>query len=262
MPTVDVLVDLFFKELPFPERVPRIAACGYTAMETWGGGDASALKAMADAGKGCGVELVSIVMNFATQEAVAPIRRECRAAFVEQMDRYSDNALAAGCPRGIVTTGQSVGRRNYQEQRKALVEALAEAGRKVHRKGFQLNLEVLNTEVDHPGYFLDCPMDGVAIVKEVGLDNVRLLYDVYHMEIMRGNQTAFIEGNIEWIGHFHSAGVPGRHEPFNGETNYPFLLRRIDQAGYKGFFGLEYVPELESGESLRRTREYLTATVG
>ena len=260
MLTVDVLVDLFFKELPFAERVPKIAACGYTAIETWGGGDAAALKAMADTGESCGVELVSIVMNFATQEAVAPIRRECRAKFAEQMDRYSDNALAAGCRRGIVTTGQSVGGRSYQEQRRALVEALIEAGRKVAAKGFQLNLEVLNTEVDHPGYFLDSPLDGVAIVKEVGLDNVRLLYDVYHMEIMRGNQLVFIENNIEWIGHFHSAGVPGRHEPFNGETNYPFLLRRIGETGYNGCFGLEYLPELESAESLRKTREYLWQT--
>ena len=259
---VNALIDLFFKESPFPERVPKIAECGYSYIETWGGSDPAMLKSLADAGKNSGVELVSIVMNFATQDDVAPIRAECRDAFVEQMDRFSDNALAAGCHSGIVTTGQAVSRRNHQEQRIALVDALAAAGEKLLSKDFVLNLEVLNTEVDHPGYFLDDPDIGVAVVKEVDLKNVRLLYDIYHMEIMRGNQVVFIESNIDWIGHFHSAGVPGRHELFNGETNYPFIVDRIEKAGYDGYFGLEYMPELESEESLKKTLQYLTGADG
>jgi hydroxypyruvate isomerase len=74
---------------------------------------------------------------------------------------------------------------------------------------------------------------------------------------MTGNQTVFIEHNIDFIGHFHSAGVPGRHELFNGETNYPFILKRIEAAGYSGYFGLEYMPLLESRDSLVRTQAYL-----
>ena len=134
---------------------------------------------------------------------------------------------------------------------------LRAAGELVARKGFRLNLEPLNTEVDHPGYFLNSPHDGVAIIREVGLHGVRLLYDVYHMDIMTGNQTAFIEANIDCIGHFHSAGIPGRHELFEGETNYPFLLKRLAQTGYDGYFGLEYFPVLEHRESLTRTLDYL-----
>jgi hydroxypyruvate isomerase len=112
--------------------------------------------------------------------------------------------------------------------------------------------------VDHPGYFLGSPQEGVAIVKEIGLDNVRMLYDIYHMGIMTGNMTVFIEQNIEWIGHFHSAGIPGRHELFNGETNYPFLVDSIEKAGYKGYFGLEYFPLLPCPETLVKTMEYLS----
>ncbi len=255
---IDAIVDLFFKELPFEQRVEKIAKCGYKYIETWGGGDPVVLKKMSDAGKKCGVELVSIVMNLANNNDVAPIRKENLQRFVEQMDIYSDNALAAGCKQGIVTAGQSVGGRNYQEQRSALVHAVREAGSKVAKKGFRLNLEVLNTEVDHPGYFLSSPQEGVAIVKEVGLENVRMLYDIYHMGIMTGNLTVFIEQNIEWIGHFHAAGIPGRHELFNGETNYPFILDRIEKAGYKGYFGLEYKPLLPCPETLVKTMEYLS----
>ncbi len=255
---VDALIDLFFKEVPFEQRVEKIARCGCKYIETWGGGDAESLKKMGDAGKKCGVELVSIVMNFATNDDVAPIRKENLQRFVEQMDRYSDNALAAGCRQGIVTTGQSIGGRNYQEQRSALVNAMRQAGKLLASKGFQLNLEVLNTEVDHPGYFLGSPQEGVAIVKEIGLDNVRMLYDIYHMGIMAGNLTVFIEQDIEWIGHFHSAGIPGRHELFNGETNYPFIIDKIEKAGYKGYFGLEYFPLLPCPETLIKTMGYLS----
>ena len=89
---------------------------------------------------------------------------------------------------------------------------MQEAGILAASKGFRLNLEMLNTEVDHSGYFLDSPQEGIAVVKEIGLENVKALYDVYHMGIMTGNLTAFIKENIDWIGHFHSAGIPGRHD--------------------------------------------------
>lgn len=260
MVKIDVLVDLFFKDLTWEQRVVKIAECGYRYIETWGGGDANQLQALAAGGKHCGVELVSIVMNFATKDDVAPIRKENLQRFVEQMDCYSDNALAAGCKQGIVTAGQSVGGRTYQEQRAALILALHEAGELLAKKGFQLNLEMLNTEVNHPGYFLESPLDGVAIVKEVGLPNVKILYDIYHMGIATGNLTEFIKNNIDWIRHFHCAGIPGRHEPFNGETNYPFLLDAIEKSGYKGYFGLEYMPLLESGESLQKTLNYFSDT--
>lgn len=257
MNNLDVLVDIFFKDLAWEQRVDRIAACGYRAMETWQGGDAGLLKRLGVAGKACGVELVSIVMNSPNDPKTAPVAPENLKVFVDQVDRYADNALAAGCRQGIVTTGPSMGGKSYAEQRRALVQALRVAGERVAKKGFRLNLEPLNTEVDHAGYFLSSAADSVAIVKEVALDNVRLLYDVYHMAIMGGNLTVFIESNIDVIGHFHAAGIPGRHELFEGETNYPFLVKRIVAAGYKGYLGLEYFPLLESAESLKRTLAYL-----
>jgi len=254
---VDVLIDLFFKDLPWGRRVEKIAQCGFKFIETWGGGDAKVLKEMAGAGRKCGVKLVSIVMSFAGEDDKAPIKKENIKRFTEQMDRFSDNALAAGCRQGIVTTGHTVQGRGYQDQRASLVAALRKAGELVGKKGFRLNLEPLNTEIDHPYYFLSSPQESVAIVKEVGLDNVKVLYDIYHMGIMTGNMTIFIESNIKWIGHFHSAGSPGRHELFNGEINYPFIMDRIEKAGYRDYFGMEYMPLLPCPETLTKTYKYL-----
>ena len=75
------------------------------------------------------------------------------------------------------------------------------------------------------------------------------------MAIMRGNHAEFLRSNIDRIGHFHTAGVPGRHEPAEGETNYPFLLNAAEKAGYNGYVGLEYFP-------LKENRESLTETIG
>ena len=257
MPKIDVLIDLFFTDLPWEQRVVEIARCGYQAVETWGGGDPGVLETIAGAGRDHGVELVSIVMNGDNENDVAPNRTDNRERFIERIDRFSDHALAAGCRRGIVTAGQIPGNCDYQTQRRTLIDLLRAAGELAAGKGFALNLEPLNSEVDHPGYMLDCPQEAVSIVREIGLPNVNILYDLYHMAIMTGNKTVFIEANIDRIGHFHAAGTPGRHEPFEGETAYPFMLRKIDAAGYKGYFGLEYMPRLKCPETLVKTMEYL-----
>jgi hydroxypyruvate isomerase len=226
-------------------------------VETWLGGDAVQLQTVGKACKANDMELVSIVMNFATDDAVAPVRADSLDAFLERIDQYSDNALGAGCKSGIVTSGNLFDDMSPDEHKKNLTEAMRKAGELAARKGFRLNLEPLNTLVDHAGYYLDCRQTAVDIVNDVALDNVKILYDVYHMEIMTGNQVDFITKNIDYIGHFHSAGVPGRHELFNGETNYPFILEAIEKSGYKGYFGLEYMPLLEDSESLCKTLNYL-----
>ena len=247
------LIDLFFKdESSWTKRAEKIAACGYEAVETWGGSDPAMLKAISAGG----VKLASIVMVFADEAGIVPVNPANRQAFLDRIDRYMDNALAAGCPQGIVTAGQQVGGLSHAHQRSVLTENLALAGELAARRGFSLNLEPLNTEVDHAGYFLSDPAEAVSIAKETGCANVNVLYDIYHMAIMRGNHVEFLRYNIDRIGHFHVAGVPGRHEPAGGETNYPRLLGEIEKSGYKGYIGLEYFPLLESRESLEETKRY------
>jgi hydroxypyruvate isomerase len=253
----DILIDTLFLDIPIQKRVAHVAGCGFKGIETWAGNDDAALNIIASECRQSGVELVSVVLVSGNQEDLVPIRGENLQRFVDLVDQRTDFALAAGCTQGIITTGQSVVRRSYQEQRSALVDALCAAGAIAASKSFRLNLEPLNTEVDHPGYFLDDPFESAAIIKEVGLASVRLLYDIYHMGIMSGNQTSFIENNISLIGHFHGAGLPGRHELFESETDYRFLLKRIQAAGYNGYFGLEYLPLMDSKASLEKTAIYL-----
>ena len=253
----DVLIDLFFKDSPFEERVAKIAALGYEAIETWQCGDAAVMKKIGDACKAHKVAFVSAVLNSPGNMEFAPDKTGNQGVFLDRLDKFTDIALAAGCKAGIVTTGNKIPEQSPEVHKKNLVESLRKAGAMAAKKGFNLNLETLNTAVDHKGYYLESREVTIEIINEVNLPNVKMLYDIYHMQIMGGNQLAFILPNLKQIGHFHTAGVPGRHELFDGETNYPFVLRKILDAGYKGFFGLEYVPLLESAASLQKTADYL-----
>ena len=253
----NILFDLFFKDLPLPERLGKIAAAGWTLVETWKGGNAEEMKQIGAACREHGLKLVSVVMNGIGDNAVAPIRAENLNAFVQQIDRYSDNALSAGCRAGIVTTGNRTGG-DFYKQKAALIEAMARGGEVAARKGFALNLEPLNDKVDHAGYFLVSREEAVDVVRQVNAPNVKALYDLYHQQIMCGDHLAFLLAHLPWIGHFHAAGVPGRHEVFTGELNYPVVIRRLLEAGYDRTFGLEYMPSLPADQSLRETLAYLS----
>ena len=125
------------------------------------------------------------------------------------------------------------------------------------RNGITLIVEPFNSRVDHPDYFLDNPETCVEVLRRVNSPNVKMLFDIYHMQIMYGNILLFVRQNLEHIGHFHIAGVPGRHEPVPSELDYAFILKEIDAMGYTGYFGLEYWPTGDAAASLERTRRAL-----
>ena len=120
-------------------------------------------------------------------------------------------------------------------------------------------LEPLNDLVDHADYFCTGSDAGADLCRELESPRMKLIFDCYHMQIMEGDLLGHIKRNLDVIGHFHSAGHPGRHELWLGETNYPFVVKEIEAMGYDGVFSLEYFPTLESGESLRKALQYLAA---
>jgi hydroxypyruvate isomerase len=104
-------------------------------------------------------------------------------------------------------------------------------------------IELLNSKRDHPDYMCDHTAWGVQVVKEVNSPSVKLLYDIYHMQIMEGDLMATIRNNSEWIGHFHTGGVPGRHElNHTQEIQWDAVMRAIADAGFRGYVAHEFVP--------------------
>mgnify|MGYP006151471607 FL=1 len=107
-----------------------------------------------------------------------------------------------------------------------------------------LVMELLNSKFDHKDYQCDRTSWGVELVKRINSDNFKLLYDIYHMQIDEGDVIRTIKNNIQYIAHFHTAGVPGRNE-IDGtqELNYPAIMKAIAGTGFKGFVGQEFIPK-------------------
>ena len=112
--------------------------------------------------------------------------------------------------------------------------------------GITLVMELLNSKVDHPDYQCDHTAWGAALCERIGSAHFKLLYDIYHMQIMEGDVIRTIQTYHQHISHYHTAGVPGRHE-FNDaqELNYPAIAQAIKATGFDGFIGQEYIPTTE-----------------
>ncbi len=122
------------------------------------------------------------------------------------------------------------------------VSGLAKIAPLAAELGVTICVELLNSKVDHAGYQGDRTAFGVAVMQGVNSAHVKLLYDIYHMQIMEGDVIRTIRDNIQWIGHFHTGGVPGRHEiNDNQELNYHAIAAAIADLNYKGYVAHEFV---------------------
>lgn len=112
--------------------------------------------------------------------------------------------------------------------------------------GITLQMELLNSQVDHFDYMCDNTEWGVALAEMIGSDHFKLLYDIYHMQIMEGNVIATIKKYADYIGHYHTGGVPGRNEINNTqELNYPAIIKAIHETGFDGYIAQEFIPTYE-----------------
>ena len=118
--------------------------------------------------------------------------------------------------------------------------------------GVTVVVELLNSKVNHKDYQGDHTAFGVEVMKRVASPNVKLLYDIYHMQIMEGDIIRTIKDNKDWIGHYHTGGVPGRNElDPTQELQWPAIVKAIHETGYTGYFAHEFIPLREPMASLR-----------
>lgn len=111
------------------------------------------------------------------------------------------------------------------------------------RSGIIVQMEVFNSKVDHPGYMADNTRWAIELCKRIGSPNFKILYDIYHMQISEGDIIRSIRDHHEYFGHYHTAGVPGRHELDDGqELNYPAIMKAIAYTGFRGYVAQEFIP--------------------
>lgn len=258
MPRFAANLTMLFNEKPFLERFAAAAAAGFEAVEFLFPYDYDK-KVLKDELDGNGLTLVLHNLpagNWAGGErgiAADPARV---AEFREGVTRAIDYATALSCPRVNCLTG-IVSSENASQARKTLVENLRYAAPRLKDAGIELLLEPVNSR-DIPGFFVDRTRPALDIIDEVGSDNLKLQYDIYHAQVMEGDLARTIESEFDRIGHIQLADNPGRHEPGTGEINYDYLFSRIDALGYTGWIGCEYKPRATTEAGLGWVAPHLT----
>jgi hydroxypyruvate isomerase len=169
-------------------------------------------------------------------------RVEHHDKLVAAYEDYIPKAAAAGLKNVICFSGNRAGLPDdvgIENCAKGLQRLMKTA----EKHKITLVMELLNSKVNHPDYQCDHTAWGVELCKKVGSDNLKLLYDIYHMQIMEGDVIATIKKNCQYIAHYHTGGVPGRHEiDESQELYYPAIMKAIVETGYKGFVGQEFIP--------------------
>ena len=182
-------------------------------------------------------------------------RTENHEAIEAGFRKYIPLAAKAGVPNVITFSGLRDGLSDEEGARNC-VAGLRRLRSIAEDHGVTICMELLNSKVDHHGYMCDRTAWGVGVMQEVDSPRVKLLYDIYHMQIMEGDLIATIRANSRWIGHFHTGGVPGRHE-LDGrqEVQWDGVMRGIVETGYTGFVAHEFVPTGDPMASLRQAVE-------
>jgi hydroxypyruvate isomerase len=179
-------------------------------------------------------------------------RVENHARIEEGFRKYIPLAAKAGVPNVITFSGLRAGMSDDEGAKNTII-GLNRVKKIGEDHGVTICMELLNSKVDHKDYMCDHTAWGVRVVEEVNSPRVKLLYDIYHMQIMEGDLVRTIQQNIQWLAHFHTGGVPGRHE-LDGtqEVQWDGVMRGIVAANFQGYVAHEFVPTHDPLTSLRQ----------
>ena len=249
-----ICAEMLFTGLPFHERVDRIREAGFSAVEFWAwkDKDLDQLQRRVDGGMK--------IATFSGHRQRSLVQPADLSAYAAEVRESMATARRLGCGGLMLLTDElsadgSVDTSRYpamshKQKRDNVITGLRSLAPLAEEQGVDLYLEPLNSVVDHRGYWLDSSAEGFAIVDAVGSDRVRLLFDIYHMQIMEGDIIASLSADLDKVGHIHVADVPGRHEPGTGELNYANILKRLAALDYEGYVGFEFSPAGDDGRAL------------
>jgi hydroxypyruvate isomerase len=231
-----------FGKIPMKEFCQACAAMGLKGVDLVGPGDWPVMKEFGLVGTCTPAVGIGKGMN----------RKENHEGCLAAMRKAIEQTAEAGFPNVITMSGNREGLSD-EEGAKNCVEGLKQIAGFAEEKKVTLVMELLNSKRDHKDYQCDHTAWGVEVVKKVGSPRVKLLYDIYHMQIMEGDVIATIKQNIQYIGHIHTGGVPGRNEiDDTQELYYPAIMRAIADSKYDGYVAHEFVPKRDPLTSLKQ----------
>jgi len=241
-----------FESIPLPQFARELKGIGFSAVDLL---QPAQWPVVADAGLVCSMGYPSERRDFLTTGFNDPANH---AMLLAELEATLPRAAAAGVPNVIAMFGNRRGRAD-DLGRDSSIEGLNRIKALAEETGVTICMELLNSRVDHHDYMGDRCGWGVSVVSAVNSPKVKLLYDIYHMQIMEGDIIRTIRDNAAWLGHFHTGGVPGRHE-IDGtqELNYHPICEAIKGTGYQGYVAHEFEPTRPPMESLRQAFDICT----
>ena len=235
-----VNIEMWWRKLPFLERIEKAAEFGYPAVEFWPyeNKDLDAVVRL------CKQLPIEIAQFTAWGFAPGMNNPENEDRFVEKMEESCQVAHRLDCRKMTVVAGNNQKGMTQEEMLKQVTKALKRAAPIAERHKVMIIIEPMNAR-NHPGHCLYGSPDAVRICRAVGSEYVKINWDLYHMQISEGDLCGRMKEGWEQIGYFQLADHPGRHEPGTGEIHYNRVLQEAYNLGYRGYVGLECVPTNE-----------------
>jgi hydroxypyruvate isomerase len=251
-------IEMLFQEVEFVQRIYEAKKAGFDAIEfwLWQNKDLDAIKrALSETG----IE-VGIFQGNVEGRMIDPADNE---KYVNGVKKSIETAKQLGAKHlflmsDILKSDRTVEEPGYSispsDKFKSVKDVLKTLKPLAEAAGITLVIEPLNIYVDHKGYYLDHSKPAFDIVKEIDSSNIRVLYDIYHMQIMEGNLIQTIKDNIDLIGYIHIADVPGRNEPGTGEINYKNIYQTLQNLGFEKNVGFEFSPTGDTISALKEAK--------
>ena len=252
MPDFAVNLSMLFTEHPLAERFSAAAAAGFQKVEIQFPYELAAdqIKQQLQENNLQLILLNAPAGNWLAGERGIACHPDRINEFRQGLDQAIEYAKKLNCHKINVLSGITPDNYEPVEIRNTFIDNLEFAATALQAHGIQLLTEAINTQ-DIPGFYLNNSNQAFNLFNEVKHQNMKLQYDIYHMQIMEGNLIKTLRDNLEHIGHIQFADVPGRHEPQTGELNFPNIFQALDDMGYSGETSLEYVPSGSTEDSLK-----------
>jgi hydroxypyruvate isomerase len=223
-----------YGDVPLEELCVAVKKIGFTAIDLVGPKDWPVLKEHGIWSSMCNGAEISLTKGWN--------HTEYHETLIKSYTEHIDLVASAGYKNLICFSGNSEGM-DRETGIKNCVEGLKKIMGHAEKKGIIIQMELLNSKVNHPDQMCDNTKWGVELVKRLGSENFKLLYDIYHMQIDEGDVIRTINDNHQYFGHYHTGGVPGRHEiDDTQELYYPAIMRAIIATGFKDYVAQEFIP--------------------
>jgi len=235
------------KDAPVAPLFAKARNIGFDAMELWFRDDT--FEELVQSAHNAGLKVASMCGHRSIASGMNNPAEHDR--IIAELRESIDIAARLNIPGLITFSGNRIEGMSEEQAIANCVACLERIAPYAEEKGINLNMELLNSKVNHPGYQADSTRFGAEICRRVNSPRVKLLYDIYHMQIMEGDVIRTIQENIQWIGHFHTAGNPGRNEMDDQqELNYRGICHAIRQTGYDGYLAHELIPRGDKIQAL------------